>query len=96
MRWIFGEAGSDFAPSAHTQLHAPCRLPPKSALLVTGEGAHHAVLAAELIAASQRQVFGAAKMRIDGPAEGAAGTLGVDRHGGATALDDADDLAVLA
>ena len=68
----------------------------RSALLVAGEGAHHAVLAAEVVAAAQRQVLRPAKMGIDCPAQGAAWTLHVDRHGRAAAPDGADDLAAVA
>src|ERR1700722_10254130 len=35
-------------------------------------------------------------MRIDRPAERAAWPLGIDRHGGAAALDRADNFAILA
>jgi hypothetical protein len=58
--------------------------------------AHHAVLAAEVVAAAQRQVLRPAKMGVDCPAEGAAWMLDVDRHGRAAAADDADDLAGVA
>src|SRR5580704_8176726 len=74
----------------------PRRLRSGSALLVAGEGAHHAVLAAEVVAAPQRQVLRPAKMGVDCPAEGAAWMLDVDRHGRAAAPDGADDLAAVA
>jgi hypothetical protein len=65
-----------------------------STLLVAGPGAHHAIAAAIFEAAAHRDILGLAEMRIDGPAERAAGVLGVDRHGGAAAPHDADDLAM--
>jgi hypothetical protein len=52
----------------------------RSALFVAGPGAHHAIVAAVLIAAVQGRVLGFAEMGVDRPAIRAAGMLGVDRE----------------